>query len=342
MGNMRSDLERAVNDSHIQAKLDETLAIITGLDPHDHGATGRDRYPVDQCVYHYTTAEGLIGILQNRCLWGSHYKYLNDSSELDYGIRLVAKRIADRIKTLEGVARTTTETLFKDVTETTFKDCDVFIACMCSRENLLSQWRGYSAGGGYSVALKPRRLKGQYRAVIPPPNDWGIGLAKVIYDPEEQHRMITEVESPTFAYLGMLIDRLVEMVQTTELDRVRKWLAKWSVHAVSAMMFALFQMAYRFKDPCFKEEQEWRFIHLREKDDQEIVKYRTAQGLIIPYIEFPIHSADPDEFCFEIDSITCGPHVRGDLAERSVRMLLKKHGFDNVAVRSSTIPIRRT
>ena len=32
-------------------------------------------------LYHYTTWDGLLGILQTQTLWATHYKFLNDFSE---------------------------------------------------------------------------------------------------------------------------------------------------------------------------------------------------------------------------------------------------------------------
>lgn len=33
-------------------------------------------------LYHYTTQQGLLGILENKCIWATHYKFLNDYSEI--------------------------------------------------------------------------------------------------------------------------------------------------------------------------------------------------------------------------------------------------------------------
>ena len=33
-------------------------------------------------LYHYTTWDGLLGILQTHSLWATHYKFLNDYSEI--------------------------------------------------------------------------------------------------------------------------------------------------------------------------------------------------------------------------------------------------------------------
>ena len=36
-------------------------------------------------VAHYTTYPGLMGILQSKQLWATHYKFLNYSSEMEHG-----------------------------------------------------------------------------------------------------------------------------------------------------------------------------------------------------------------------------------------------------------------
>jgi hypothetical protein len=33
-------------------------------------------------LYHYTNEQGLYGILENQCVWATHYKFLNDYSEI--------------------------------------------------------------------------------------------------------------------------------------------------------------------------------------------------------------------------------------------------------------------
>lgn len=34
-----------------------------------------------ELLYHYTTQDGLLGILENACIWATHYRCLNDASE---------------------------------------------------------------------------------------------------------------------------------------------------------------------------------------------------------------------------------------------------------------------
>ena len=50
-------------------------------------------------LYHYTNWDGLLGILNTKRLWATHYRFLNDSSEFtlfrDELISLVTPAVAD-------------------------------------------------------------------------------------------------------------------------------------------------------------------------------------------------------------------------------------------------------
>ena len=46
-------------------------------------------------VYHYTTAEGLKGIIENRCIWATNVNFLNDVSEYHHGVEIVREEIKE-------------------------------------------------------------------------------------------------------------------------------------------------------------------------------------------------------------------------------------------------------
>ena len=66
-----------------------------------------------ETLYHYTTLEGLTGILEHRCLWATHYRYLNDSSEAllmkDKLIETVHSNYRSRVSKLLGMYSTQRE-----------------------------------------------------------------------------------------------------------------------------------------------------------------------------------------------------------------------------------------
>lgn len=44
-------------------------------------------------VYHYTTAEGLRGIIENRCVWATNVNFLNDISEYHHGVDIIREEV---------------------------------------------------------------------------------------------------------------------------------------------------------------------------------------------------------------------------------------------------------
>ena len=53
---------------------------------------------IKEKIYHYTSAEGLMGIVQNKELWFTNIYFLNDNQEVFYTYNL----LLDLIKELKG------------------------------------------------------------------------------------------------------------------------------------------------------------------------------------------------------------------------------------------------
>ena len=58
--------------------------------------TARD---LPEVLYHYTTREGLFGILSSLKIWASSSQFLNDASEFTYSTQLIAEIATDLKKT---------------------------------------------------------------------------------------------------------------------------------------------------------------------------------------------------------------------------------------------------
>jgi hypothetical protein len=50
-------------------------------------------------VFHYTTVEGLVGIVESDDLWLTDYEFLNDATEVRYGLNLLASVLQDAVAT---------------------------------------------------------------------------------------------------------------------------------------------------------------------------------------------------------------------------------------------------
>jgi hypothetical protein len=49
--------------------------------------------PPEGFLYHYTTADGLKGIIENDELWATSAYFLNDSAEIIYGCRILKEAL---------------------------------------------------------------------------------------------------------------------------------------------------------------------------------------------------------------------------------------------------------
>ncbi len=120
-------------------------------------------------LYHYTDTAGFEGIIKNRCLWATDYRFLNDRREMVCG-EDVFKEVADELSK-DPALSSRQRVLLGEVVRChdRFKLTRMFnpfIVSFSTKGNLLSQWRAYSAdGAGFSLgfeasALPPPRTEG--------------------------------------------------------------------------------------------------------------------------------------------------------------------------------------
>jgi hypothetical protein len=111
---------------------------------------------VPQEIWHYTGADGLIGILRSGQIWSTQVACVNDTGEQRYfgdlvraGVRKLRAAVTDpRIAVLARVADDA-------LTVRDFSTAGHFVACFSEVEDDLGQWRGH--GGGECGHRFPRR-----------------------------------------------------------------------------------------------------------------------------------------------------------------------------------------
>jgi hypothetical protein len=103
-------------------------------------------------LFHYTSPEGLIGIIGSRSLWASDMLCLNDSSEATYAHGLIQGALdMDNGRLLPPKHRSE----FEEGLRSAFRMYSPFVTCFCENGDLLSQWRGYGgAGEGFALGFR--------------------------------------------------------------------------------------------------------------------------------------------------------------------------------------------
>lgn len=305
--------------------------------------------PPSGLLYHYTTAEGLKGIIENNELWATSAYFLNDPTEITYGYNrlrevldkwLANARVAGERDSLRFILVTALrETFGKDLLE---KKLPIYLACFCEEDNLLSQWRAYGQSGGYSVGFRVPTVKtvslGQ--GFRPEPNTYTSTWAKVEYNKIEQVRRCD-------AALGRILDALDPGTG----EAIRK-ISEHPFYGYAALLTAtqevLLEEIVRFKNEAFNVEKEWRIIVRRREflkqaiDDggKEPMKvyFRTSNGMVVPYVK--LIPTDKPPKTLPIQRIRTGPTLDKETAKMAITLMLEKRAYAPVPVDGSDILVR--
>lgn len=298
-------------------------------------------------LYHFTSAEGLIGIAQSEALFATDLAYLNDTEERWHGIRLF-ERVMDRAKGgLEGRQEEVLQGLLQQMKWAAEREA--FIASF-ARQKSLAMYRTYCpSDGGYSLGIRGQRLDEMARVN-------GFLLHPCIYDPRVQEQICQE-----------LIDCFISNFKDHEaycrnlnppVVPAYSYRQQTANFANDVMMRCCLPL---FKHQSFETENEWRLIadgpyrrvddgnELLASDDErkgkEVEKRLFRKGMrgITPYVLFPLHRIRSPSFSEEYESslMHCevGPPATDQrLREAAVKRLFKP--FEDVKVSSYESPYR--
>ena len=109
-------------------------------------------------LYHYTTQDGLLGILKESALWATKIHYMNDASELILPFQMASAILQELAKKEEeGKKRQVILNIRDDIKD--WADVNICVASFCTDGDLLSQWRGYGLpGSAYTIGFDTERL----------------------------------------------------------------------------------------------------------------------------------------------------------------------------------------
>lgn len=290
-----------------------------------------------ESLYHYTTAQGLLGILESGRLWASNSRFMNDPSEIVYATQLFRRVALAEIDAFNARFKVKGVELLRMLITSWLQEYEenarVYVSCFCKSGDLLSQWRGYGAyGGGYAIGFDGKHV-GESKLTQPPQ---GAYLRKVIYDPELQERLVRE-----------------QVRAVREINAIGNLAGIFDVLGLNLFSWFFSESLNCFKDPAYAQEEEWRAICFG-RDGPKVLfqpKWRTNSGRLVPYTELDLTSSSDAHKgkLLPIKDIWYGPTLNPVTTERALRLLLESCGYlveapqgksepNSVAVRRSGIP----
>jgi hypothetical protein len=299
-------------------------------------------------LFHYTTANGLKGIVEDGCIWATAASYLNDASEIEYGAAL----LQDVFEQWETANKGNTESLAMSVLQTLRvllthpeshmeRSGSIYLACFCEKGNLLSQWRTYGQTGGYAIGLSMfgsglERIGSKFVGLKAEKDaSYRTRLVRVIYDKNIQIGRLNSVLRDTLP----LIDSpdIKDEVNSRGLRAKQVML----LTAITMVQNFLLEEIATFKNDAFIEEQEWRIV-VRSKNllgritemEGAGLYLRADRGMMVPYVKLV-----PTDGQLPIRSIRFGPSLDKSRAAFSVKLLMALHEYERVEILGSDIPV---
>lgn len=283
---------------------------------------------IPDLLFHYTTASGMRGILESSRLWATHYRFLNDASELSYGANLLESLLQERLA--EANSELVSEFLSRSLRTSDAFDgmFDCYISCFCERDDLLNQWRTYAkSGGGYALGFKTKEI-GRRWGQLERAQDFV--LRRVIYDVQEQRGLLAEVLDGAIKVLEAGAGGASVAEANNVIARFRHFLrVEVADYLVS------------FKHPAFAIEKEWRLCHIVAPGDEEPVSFRDGEFGLTPYVCLDVspmaglyHNRLP------LARITHGPVTNPENVRFAISRLLKSNDCNFVEIAGSTLPMR--
>lgn len=276
-------------------------------------------------IYHYTTTEAFFRIVESQELWLSDYAYLNDASEIHHGLDIASRAVGELIDTeCEEFG------LFGNViARAKANPPRLCVACFSLQRDSLSQWRAYSHGGcGVALGFGAAELV----TGLGYPDD--IHLSRVVYADRQKKR---------------LLRHFVHCFKVARQIDQRSNNPRWLEYYDDFMLAVLFELAALCKDSGFSDEREVRLFFQESKVLREIYgpvlkRFRLASGILVPYVSTnDLHRGrerEEKQNRLNLAEVVVGPHPKMALVARSVTEYLESKGYDDVPVRTSTVPFR--
>ena len=267
----------------------------------------RGHHENGQVFYHYTSLNSLMGMVETNRVWMSKGTFLNDSSELVYFSGIV-RNVAEKMKGYADMPlwhqfilelERSMDRFLNDIEE---NGLEVYIFSMSHSPDSLALWYNYAQGEGYNIGFLASDLLEKGSGFSGSPDALH---GYVMYSKEKQEAVLEELLLEAFGLIGKRSEEEV-------LDALPRHF--FSVIATCAAFF---------KNPAFKNEEEYRLVLIRKKDEEPLdVEFRARNGVIIPYTTVEFEQRLP------ISHITIGPKNNIDIAKSGIEHYLKSKGYE--------------
>lgn len=282
-------------------------------------------------LWHYTTGNSLLAILNSNQLFATQVACLNDSTEVRYGTDLLREAFVSL--QAEGPSDENERKLLAEIARNSAQPAAMpinaaskwFVTCFSKQRDDLSQWRAYSGGeNGFAIGFTAGgfyRLGARYT------------LVRINYDGELHRNLATKIARATLQFFR---EGFAKRSGAASQQWVNEFMTEWDT--------MLSYLAPMLKDPAFRSEQEYRVMHELNLEDLPDMKFVQKGSLISRHLprSYTSEFGELPSGRLPIREILVGPSRHKEISAVSVHTLLRQKGYDSVVVGVSAIPFQST
>lgn len=316
-------------------------------------------------IYHYTSSQGLLGILQYQFLRLTHVKFLNDSRELYHGVNVITESLTNELVKLKNLEEPSIlnnnpllgfaglgikpEKISSFVYPENIQQADNAIDCLlghinyyseispfyttsfCLQGDKLRQWSAYCPEGGYSIGFDKSIMDNSNIETNKEHPELNLTVNAIDY-------------SKTTSLETLLKDFILEVKNLTTIhkqiedeDKFRDEFSNWFTR-LKGLAYKYTHLALQHKECNFKDEEEVRttlsfenHLHINKIDNFQ-TEFFTKGCLVIPFKKLYFQKE-------AIKEIIVGPMQHQELACISLMELRHKFGLKFKIIKSN-IPLR--
>ena len=259
-----------------------------------------------EIIFHYTSAEAFISILEQNRIRATNIDFFHDAKELIYARDELLEEVMKRINILSAAAEDDPEReeacisynlgligkWLDELGGHQWNANPTYVTCFCEDSDLLSQWRAYGSGG-YAIGFKAELLV--------------------------ENRPDLQLKKVTYGVNPPLREEIIAV-----LDAIGEKHEKGSQYSSIQFAQKILPLLAGIKHRAFSEEKEWRLIQKSWGSGfrTDNINFRSSEALgLVPYVEvgFPPEA---------IIKIIIGPGGERELKMNAIKWLLVKRGLE--------------
>lgn len=295
-----------------------------------------DSDPPPSTIYHYTTDQGLRGILENGSLWVTDIFSLNDPSELKHGLQIAEEALTATAKD-EPILSEFLAKEMRVMFDGNLSDmANCFVCCFSRNGNELGQWRAYADNGrGYALGFDCSILEQAFVAAGGGVRRGGLGAGPMTFPMTYDDDVLLDLQRRIVAKFVPLI--LAPRGRDLEEGLIQDYVSMLATNLTVVMLWA----SMFFKHKAYASEDEYRFLLTCEAGTRTDVRYRNRPHSLVCYLEFFWREA----VASSLKEIVIGPAADPLLSRRFVNDCLNAFHYprnpgEAVRIKELGIPYR--